>query len=278
VIGNRSRLLAALTLLLIRYVVAPPCAVADWQGRWFVLETANFQVCCEGTDLPAQGLARHAESLRKELRAKWLGDGSSAAWKPRCQILLYSSQRSYVAAVGRGSERTVGSSLVDVDRGRVMQRRIDLLGQSTEYLSAALPHELTHVVLKDRFAATILPRWADEGMAILADTDAKQKRHFNDLRQAIITHTTFHVAELLAIENYPSPSRFGTFYGQSASLTNFLVGRKSPEQFTAFIERASTDGYEAALQRFYGISGVPELDRMWRKHLDSERVATLQGG
>jgi hypothetical protein len=121
-----------------------------------------------------------------------------------------------------------------------------------------------------------LPRWADEGMAILADTDAKQQRHFNDFQQAITSRTTFHVAELLAIENYPSPNRFGTFYGQSASLTKFLVARKSPEQFTAFIERASTDGYEAALQQFYGISGLPELDRMWRQHLDAARMVTLQ--
>lgn len=277
-VGHQIRLQAALTLLVVSYGVDRPRAVAYWQGRWFVLETANFQVCCEDSDLPAEHLARHVESLRKELRAKWLGDVSSAAWNPRCQILLYSSRRSYVAAVGRGSERTVGSALVDVEKGRITKRRIDLLGQSTEYLSAALPHELTHVVLKDRFAATALPRWADEGMAILADTDAKQERHFKDLRHAITSRSSFHVAELLAIEIYPPPSRFGTFYGQSASLTKFLVVRKSPEQFTAFIERASTDGYEAALQQFYGISGLPELDRMWRQHVDSESVATLQGG
>jgi len=278
VIGNEIRLQAALTVLLASCVIVPPPAVADWHGRWFVLETANFQVCCEDSDSPADDLARHAESLRKELRAKWLGDRSSVAWNPRCQILLYSSQRSYVAAVGRGSERTVGSSLVDLEKGRIKTRRIDLLGHSTEYLSAALPHELTHVVLKDRFVTTDLPRWADEGMAILADTDAKQQRHFNDFQQAITSRTTFHVAELLAIDNYTSPTRFGTFYGQSASLTKFLVVRKSPEQFTAFIERASTVGYEAALQQFYGISGLSELDRMWKQHLNAERMVTLQGG
>lgn len=243
-----------------------------------MLETTNFQVCCEDSDTPAELLARRVESLRKELRVKWLGDVSSQAWNPRCQVLLYSSQRSYVATVGRGSERTVGSSLVDVDKGRITKRRIDLLGQSTEYLSAALPHELTHVILKDRFAATALPRWADEGMAILADTDAKQERHFKDLKQAFTSRTTFHVADLLTMENYPSPSRFGTFYGQSASLAKFLVLRKSPEQFTAFIERASTVGYDEALQQCYGISGPPELDRLWRQHLDLVQTGALEGG
>ena len=291
---NQTRLPATLALLVVSYIVVPPrafavcnsgmvCSCPDcpqtgrsyWRGRWFVLETANFQICCEDSDSGAEHLARHAESLRKELRDKWLGDVSSAPWNPRCQILLYSSQRSYVAGVGRGGERTVGSSLVDVDKGRITKRRIDLLGQSTEYLSAALPHELTHVILKDRFSATALPRWADEGVAILADTDAKQERHFKDLQQAIRSHTTFHVAELLTMETYPSPTRFGTFYGQSASLAKFLILQKSPERFTAFIARASSDGYDAALQQCYGISGPAELDRLWRQHLDSERVARL---
>ena len=296
-IRNHIRLQTAFALLVISYFVVPQHAIAVcksgtvctcpdcpqvdrtlWQGRWFVLETANFQICCEDSDSPAEHLAGHAESLRKELRAKWLGDVSSATWKPRCQILLYSSQRSYVAAVGRGSERTVGSSLVDVDKGRITKRRIDLLGRSTEYLSAALPHELTHVILKDRFAATALPRWADEGMAILADTDAKQERHFKVLQKAFTSRTTFHVAELLTLEDYPSPSRFGTFYGQSASLAKFLVLRKSPEQFAAFIERASSDGYDTALQECYGISGPADLDWQWRQHIDSVQMATLDGG
>jgi hypothetical protein len=291
----RAIVQSTVILVVLSYVLVPrlleaqgsaPCANSDClhvsrihrQGHWFVAETANFQICCEDSEPAAEILARRAESLRKELRDKWLGDASSATWIPRCQILLYSSQRSYVAAVGRGSERTVGSSLVDIDKGLITKRRIDLLGHSTDYLSAALPHELTHVILKDRFDATALPRWADEGMAILADTDAKQERHFKDLQKAFTRRTTFHVAELLTMEDYPSPTRFGTFYGQSASLAKFLVLRKTPKQFTSFIELANTDGYDSALQHFYGISGPRELDRLWRQYVDSVRTPTLHGG
>lgn len=237
------------------------------QGRWFVSETANFQVCCEDSDSTADNLSRHAESLRTELQAKWLGDISSAAWNPRCQILLYSSKQRYVAAVGRGSEQTVGSSLVDVNKDRITKRRIDLLGQSTEYLSAALPHELTHVVLRDRFMSTAPPRWADEGMATLADTDAKQLRHFNDLSRAIAKGTTFRAGALLAMDGYPQQDRFGAFYGESVSLTKYLVARGTPQQFVEFIELASSDGYEAALLKSYRIAGPGELDRQWRKSL-----------
>lgn len=79
-----------------------------------------------------------------------------------------------MAAVGPGSEHTVGSSLVTVDKAKIASRRIDLLGDQTEFLTAALPHELTHVILRDRLMSTPPPRWADEGMAVLADTEAKQ--------------------------------------------------------------------------------------------------------
>lgn len=235
-------------------------------GRWFVLETANFQVWCEQSETPATHLARHAEMLRNSLYAKWLGAEASEDWSPKCQIVLYCSKQSYVAAVGRGSERTVGSSLVKTDKGHIKSRRIDLLGAGAKFLSAALPHELTHVVLRDRFASNVVPRWADEGMAILADSEAKQGRHQRDLQQALAQRTTFHTVELLTMDEYPPLSRFGAFYGQSASLTGYLVSRNSPEQFVEFLDRAREAGYDTALQACYDIGGVGELDRQWREH------------
>ena len=36
-------------------------------GLWFVVETANFQICCDDSEACAS-LARHAETLRAELR------------------------------------------------------------------------------------------------------------------------------------------------------------------------------------------------------------------
>ena len=234
------------------------------QGRWFVVETDNFQICCEGVQAPAQELARHAESLRKSLSDKWLGDELAAPWIPKCQIALYSSQQSYVSAAGRGSERTVGSSLVNVAAGRITGRRIDLLGDGTSYLSAALPHELTHVVLKDRFPTAKLPRWADEGTAILADSQSKQARHLKDLKNSFARGATFHAAALLTMDGYPETDKWGVFYGQSVSLVRFLSEQKTSVDFVEFIEKANSAGYDGALKECYGIKNANELDRQWR--------------
>lgn len=246
------------------------------QGHWFVVETANFQICCDGSASPAKQLARHSESWRNQLNAAWLGESAPASWNPKCQIVLHSSQLSYVAAVGRGSERTVGSSLVKVINGRIATRHIDLLGAGTNYLSAALPHELTHVVLRDRFTSSVVPRWADEGMAMLADTVAKQERHAWDLKQALASGTTFRAAELLAVDDYPASNRFGVFYSESVSLTRFLVSRTGPEQFVKFLERANETGYDTALREYYEIAGVGELDRHWRQHEYAVRPASFE--
>jgi hypothetical protein len=241
------------------------------------LETANFQVCCERSIEPAVHLARHAESLRGTLESKWLGETSAAEWRPRCQIVLYPTRQQYVADVGRGSERTVGSSLVSADRGKITRRRIDLLGGTTDYLSAALPHELTHVVLSDRFSSKPMPRWADEGTAILADPKAKQRRHFEDLRSALKQGDEFHAAALLSLDDYPRADRFGVFYGQSASLTEFLVRRQSPQMFIDFVDRANYDGIDKALRECYGFASVSDLHRQWSRQLEFGQPALSLG-
>ena len=247
---------------------SPDCPISrmNRQGRWSVLETENFRVHCEGSEEPGAQLARNAESLRTLLNKKWLGSQQHSSWSPKCEIYLHSTKQNYIAVADRGSERTVGSSLVKTDKERISSRRIDLLGANTDFLSAALPHELTHVVLRDRFVSTYVPRWADEGMALLADSADKQERHRRDLRKALADRSTFRAIELLALNDYPPAGRFGTFYGQSASMTEYLVSRKSAEHFVDFIDRAERVGYDTALKECYGIAGVGDLDRQWREH------------
>jgi hypothetical protein len=156
---------------------------------------------------------------------------------------------------------------VKIELGKITNRRIDLVADHVKYLSAALPHELTHVVLRDRFLVSAIPRWADEGAATLADTSDKQERHRKDLRKALANGTTFSAASLVASDEFPQINHWGTFYGESLSLTKFLVDRDSPARFVNFIEAAASKGYDSALHDTYGIKNVAELDHEWRRQL-----------
>ena len=85
---------------------------------------------------------------------------------------------------------------------------------------------------------------------------------------------TFRVVELMNLEQYPSLDRQGTFYGQSASLVNFLVARGGTSKFLQFVEQATSVGYDRALRDVYAIQSVNELEMQWIAALD--RPATVQ--
>ncbi len=109
---------------------------------------------------------------------------------------------------------------------------------------AALPHELTHLVIADRFPTQPLPRWLDEGIAILADPVSKQHGHETDWLSAQRQATAFRLVEILEQHKYPSSTRVQTFYGQSAAMVRDLLRRKSPADLLLFIEKAQERGYD----------------------------------
>ncbi len=231
----------------------------------FVLatETVNFAVRSHRGGPSADQVARECESMRKQQQAKWLGEVSRDRWEPQCQVVLHAGRSSYANAVGPGGVQTSGSSMIETARGRIVRRRIDLLVDS-HGRATALPHELTHVVLMDRFGGRQLPRWADEGMATLADSAEKRALHHRDCWEGLKTGKTFPLVELFALERVRSPEEQAAFYGQSLTLVNLLVQQNEPAQLVHFVELALDEGYDRALKRCYGIDGIFELERMWR--------------
>jgi hypothetical protein len=241
---------------------ATPPRVCRCNG-WTVVETASFWVCCYSGQLPAAKIADRCEELRGQLCDKWLANKTPVAWAPKCMVVLHPNEESYLAAVGKEAAGTSGSSVVERLKHCVAKRRIDLRGDRGDYLTAALPHELTHVVLADHFSERNLPRWADEGMAILADTQAKRDLHLRDLRAAMDEKTVLRLTQILPSTDYPPSENWGVFYGQSVSIVDYLVRQSTPHQFVRFLDAAQTGDYDRALHDFYGIRDMQELDRLW---------------
>jgi hypothetical protein len=237
-------------------------------GAWSLQNTDNFCICCAAEIDPA-AIGRTCESLREELTRKWLGDAATKqSWAARCYVVVHPSTDSYFREVGAGGRHTLGSSLIRTDKRRVVSRRIDIRADVADPLRAALPHEMTHVVLADAFAGDELPRWADEGIAMLADPPEKLAGHSRDLSAAIAEHRAFRVGELFLKCDYPSGEQRAAFYSESASLVAFLASRRPPSQFVEFAHCAASDGYDAALRKVYGIQGVGQLESLWRSQSD----------
>lgn len=233
--------------------------------------SANFDVVVLAVKQDARTIARQGEDWREKLLATWAPRAADRPWKVSCQIVVHASRQSYVAAVGRGGQTSLGSSLLNFSGTEVSQRRIDLLADERGELTA-LGHEMTHVVLADLFGGKQLPRWADEGMAILADGGTKRSLHQRDLAQGLQTRQAFHCGELMALGDYPPPARIPAFYGQSASVVACLCKLDKPERFVEFIQLAMWQGNDVALRSVYGLQDAGELERLWR----ADKTAAVQ--
>lgn len=234
------------------------------QGSWWIAVSENFHVCSLASVQEAESTARHCERLRGQLTTLLGFTCGPTAWRPKCQVILYPTLRSYVAAVGPGSDVTLGSSLVEPQRGRIVVRRIDLRTDVDDFRESALPHELCHLIVADHYREGPAPLWYDEGLALLVDPAEKLARHAQDFRDGLRRGTSFTVNEVLAAATYPSPERMGVFYGQCASLTHFLWRQGAPAKLHEFIAESRAVGVNLAVRSVYGLNGgVAELQRRW---------------
>jgi hypothetical protein len=132
---------------------------------------------------------------------------------------------------------------------------------------------MTHVVLADWLDGRQPPRWADEGMAILADSHEKQILHERDLNHGLAARGAFRLHELLTLDGYPHPARIPAFYGQSASVTACLARRDDPAKFVEFLRRSLDGGYDQALRDVYHLDNIAQLERQWHE----QRLAWKRG-
>src|SRR5262249_10131357 len=136
-------------------------------------------------------------------------------------------------------------------------------------------HEVTHVVLVGKLGDTSdnpMPRWADEGMAVLSEPRERIDRHLRNLPRHRQERTLFSVRNLMLLSDYPEPRLIGPFYAESVSLVEYLSGLKGPQAFAGFLRDGAKNGYEAALKRCYNIADFNDLETRWRKHAFGDNV------
>jgi hypothetical protein len=241
---------------------------------WALAETANFRIFHNQKKELVEQVARVAEKTRSAMSAKWFNDANPVAWAPRCDLFLYPSAAELARGVGKGANAP-GFSEMTQEAGRVLVRRIYLRCDDPNMVTAVLPHETTHVVLAGRFGVHHVPRWADEGMAVLSEPRNRVELHLHNLPRHQQEGELFGMGQLMQMDQYPAARLVGPFYAQSVSVVDFLSQRKGPGVFARFLRDGLDNGYEPALQRHYGIRGYGELERLWREHAFGANVAQV---
>lgn len=233
-------------------------------GNWKVWETRSFRILHADESL-AQRVAQIAEASRAEQSRRWIGTPASNAWTPRCDIYVYPSAAQFSQMTGQPGD-SPGFSTMGLNGGQVVARRINLRADHPNLLTAILPHEVTHVVLADVFREIQVPRWADEGMAVLSEPTSEQELRAADLKQPLAENRLFRLGDLMSMD-YPDGRYWSLYYAQSVSLTRYLVERGSPEKFIEFVLGSQRSGIDAELRRVYGIKNVAELQARWLAHV-----------
>jgi hypothetical protein len=235
------------------------------------IETASFRVRHTGNRELAEVIARAAEAQRKAIFERWSGP-PSAGWAVKCDVVIHATADTYAKATGRLSVST-GTARVKLDNGRVTERRIDLRADDSAIESNALPRELTHVVLADLFPDRPAPKWAVEGMAILAGSPEEVDRYTRTLPRCARDGDWFALAQLLEMKDFPSEKITG-FYCQSVSLADYLIRAGGSERnFTIFLRDCQRYGTASALKRTYGVDSPQALETAWRRAaLDTGRA------
>jgi hypothetical protein len=256
---------------------APAGASEPPVDGWTVVESANFRVCHQGAPELADQVSKLAEQTRQAMFARWFGNANGGAWSPRCTVYLHPDAAAYARATGKPATSS-GHATIQARGVQVVGRRLDLRGDDLNLLPATLPHETTHVVLADLFGDQVLPRWADEGMAVMAESPAHQERYRRAVQRFAREGRLISLEQLMQRPDLPTdPAAATAYFVQSVALVEFLAAQKGQQAFAVFLREAPRRGFGPCLQRHYGYRDVAELQAQWQQHVLREASGPAAG-
>jgi hypothetical protein len=248
----------------------------DKTDGWSRADTANFRLFHRQPRERAEQILRLAEAARSAAFNKWSG-ADRAAWDPVCDVYMHNAASEYARAT-KLRESSPGHATYQIQNGTVVRRRLDVRADEPSLDACVLPHEITHLALADLFADRPLPRWADEGMAILAEPKSQIERYARTLNRCRAHGELVHLSQLMGRSDYPEAERITAFYVESVSIVEFLTSERDPKTFVQFLRDAHGGRLDAALQKHYQCTNVLELESRWlRKLFPRETIRASSG-
>lgn len=222
--------------------------------------TTNFLINAPTPQI-AQQMGQYAEHYRREKAMQWLGY-EMPAWRQPCPL-----------HVTVNMEGPSGATSFHFGQGTILSMKMEIQGPLDRLLASVLPHEITHTVFAHHFRQPV-PRWADEGGSVLSEDDIECKRHDKLTRQILTKGQQIPLRRLFGLKEYPREVM--CLYAQGFSMCDYLVKRSDRKTFLAFVGHGMQHGWDQAVQSFYGMRSVEELEAAWLQHLRDTRNAPSQ--
>ena len=200
----------------------------------------------------ADRVAQAAEQQRKDQAIAWLGK-ELPPWKEPCPVTVELNMNG-----PSGS-----TAFCFAPKGGVLKQHMELSGPLDRVLAAVLPHEITHTIFA-HYLGRPVPRWADEGGAILAEDQQEQERNDKLMQKTLKAARQLPLRRLFTLHDYsPDLNKICAFYGQSYSVSRYLIETGGRPKFLDFMKRGYHDGWDEAAQVVYGHPNVEALERAW---------------
>jgi hypothetical protein len=201
----------------------------------------------------AQQVGQWAEHYRKERAMQWLGR-EMPPWSEPCPLNVK------ITFGGSGGATTFN---FDFAHGQVWQT-MQIEGSLDRLLASVLPHEVTHTVFAYYFRCPV-PRWADEGGAVLSEDDLERTHHDQLVRQILNARREIPLRRLFNLHDYPN--EVGALYAEGYSVARFLVDSRGRLAFLAFVAQGMQGDWDAAVQAHYRYQNIEQLEEAWKSHL-----------
>jgi len=212
--------------------------------------TQNFMVEAPSPEIARQ-VGERAEHYRREKALQWLGR-EMEPWSQPCPLHVK------ITMSGAG-----GATSFNFMNGQVWQT-MNIEGSLDRILASVLPHEVTHTVFAYYFRIPV-PRWADEGGAVLSEDDLERSRHDSMVRQILNSGHAIPLRRLFTLRDYPR--EVGALYAEGFSVSNFLVRSSDRPTFLKFVAHGMQYGWDSAAQTYYRYQSVDQLEEAWLTHL-----------
>ncbi|MFT7537966.1 MAG: hypothetical protein ACI9F2_000106 [Lysobacterales bacterium] len=190
-------------------------------------------------------------------------------WDNRAKIIIHPDKNTFIEKTGQpfwseggaryGHQFSQGRSIISYK-------------QETEFIDSILPHEVSHLILRDFIGYNRkIPIWFDEGIAQLFEVDKLTKANkaihvWLKKNKPIPFHQLFRYE----VRFETNPLKVDIFYIQSVTIIDFLLKNYGSTKFGELC-RDMRDGYyfQEALLRTYKIyfKTVDEFEKKWVSYM-----------
>ncbi len=181
-------------------------------------------------------------------------------WENRASIFIYKDKQDYLQD---SAQPEWSAAAVQVHR-----KFINTFYFEEKFFDLVLPHELTHIILREFITADArVPLWFEEGLACANEKDSRS-RYLLFTRGAVKGQTYLSVPQMEAMGR-PGTDSPNLFYATAGSLIIFLLEEYQKQDFIQLC-RELRDGasFYGAMQKVYGITDGADLNQKFLTFLE----------